>query len=636
MSYTKFTIPERGPEVLDGAAAPTLSLLPGTYNFVQSELGEPGFRFEVTDGGVVTYDPGSETFLDGKGTRDVVVRGFPLEINTSALSEDLGLRVTGRPTLGRGSHNLKLVPGRYGFFLALGVSDLEFRLGADGQVAVPPAHAGYASGNGSTLEIRGYTVTFDFRQLSHDLRPELLGNSTVLSRATTQQLTLVPCSTYRFTLAIGYAELVYALTPEGQVTVPPAHAGYASGNGSTLEIRGYTVTFDFRQLSHDLRPELLGNSTVLSRTTTQQLTLVPCSTYRFTLAIGYAELVYALTPEGQVTVPPAHAGYASGNGSTLEIRGYTVTFDFRQLSHDLRPELLGNSTVLSRTTTQQLTLTPCSTYRFTLAIGYAELVYALTPEGQVTVPPAHAGYASGNGSTLEIRGYTVTFDFRQLSHDLRPELLGNSTVLSRTTTQQLTLTPCSTYRFTLAIGYAELVYALTPEGQVTVPPAHAGYASGNGSTLEIRGYTVTFDFRQLSHDLRPELLGNSTVLSRTTTQQLTLTPCSTYRFTLAIGYAELVYALTPEGQVTVPPAHAGYASGNGSTLEIRGNTITLDFHGQHHDLVPDFLGQQNVVLSHTQPHQLTLVAGSFLLRSKRDSLCDAHLAVRPDGSIQPV
>ncbi|SOD88027.1 hypothetical protein [Streptomyces sp. Ag109_G2-15] len=552
LSYTKFTIPGRGPEVLDGAAAPTLSLLPGTYSFVQSELGEPAFRFDVADGDVVTYDAESEAFLDGKGTRNLVVRGFPVVMQTSALSEDLGLRITGRPTLGRGSHDLRLTPGRYGFFLALGLSDLEFRLGADGQVTVPPAHAGYATGNGSTLEIRGYTVTLDFRQLSHDLRPELLGNDAVLSRATTHQLTLVPSPSYRFSLKLGYTDLVYRLTPDGQVTVPPAHAGYATGNGSTLEIRGYTVTLDFRQLSHDLRPELLGNDAVLSRATTHQLTLVPSPSYRFSLKLGYTDLVYRLTPDGQVTVPPAHAGYATGNGSTLEIRGYTVTLDFRQLSHDLRPELLGNDAVLSRATTHQLTLVPSPSYRFSLKLGYTDLVYRLTPDGQVTVPPAHAGYATGNGSTLEIRGYTVTLDFRQLSHDLRPELLGNDAVLSRATTHQLTLVPSPSYRFSLKLGYTDLVYRLTPDGQVTVPPAHAGYATGNGSTLEIRG-----------------------------------------------------------------------------------NTITLDFHGQHHDLVPDLLGHQNVVLPHTQPHQLTLVAGSFLLRSKRDSLCDVHIAVRPDGSIQP-
>ncbi|WP_351233920.1 hypothetical protein [Streptomyces sp. NPDC002133] len=381
LSSTKFKIPQLGPEKLEGAPPSTISLVPGTYSFQQPDLSGTSFSFTVTEDGLVTYGPDNDTFLQGKGTPDLTVRGLPVTIQTGALSEDLKLRMVGTPVLTRGLHHLTLVPGRYGFFLSYGVTALEFRLDSSGQVTLPPEHTGYATATGTTLEIRGYTITLDFRQLSHDLRPDLLGNSAILKRATTHQLTLVP-GQYRFFLSVGAADLWYRLAPDGKVTVLPEHTGYATATGTTLEIRGYTITLDFRQLSHDLRPDLLGNSAILKRATTHQLTLVP-GQYRFFLSVGAADLWYRLAPDGKVTVLPEHTGYATATGTTLEIRGYTISLDFHGQFHDLTPDLLGQNLTFPYAQVHQLTLAPGMFILRSRRDSLCDIFVAVRPDGSL-------------------------------------------------------------------------------------------------------------------------------------------------------------------------------------------------------------------------------------------------------------
>ncbi|MFE5942795.1 hypothetical protein, partial [Streptomyces sp. NPDC056480] len=733
LTFTKFSVSGHSPNVIDGAAAPVVSLDPGVYGIEQIP-GRPAlFEFRVTQEGLVEYDAEHDPFLSGRGTPTLVLRGFPVTLDGRALSHDLEAFLHGSfARFARGTvHQLRLLPaGSYGFVpgprvvvplfdvdvngavrltetvarcgsvdtsadgtpvvtirgftvavdgQALSI-DLEvflngsferlprtrvnrlalipakgygfvpgprvivpaFDLDPDGSITASPTIAQCAT-TGSTadgtalLTIRGFKVTIDARALSHDLRPFLNGNDTVLDRARSHELVLIPAEGYPFVLARGFADLQFTVTPEGQVTIPPAHAGYAETNGLTLTIRGFKVTVDARALSHDLTPELLGWTTgALPRATTHELTLIPSKQFKFILARGVADFDYALAPDGQLTIPPDCNDFAEITDRTLTIRGFKVTVDARALSHDLTPELLGwTAGALPRANTHELTLMPSQQYMLFLARGLADFHYALTRDGQLTMPPDCNGFADITGRTLTIRGFKVTVDARALSHDLTPELLGWTTgALPRTNTHELTLIPSQQYMLFLARGLADFHYALTRDGQLTMPQNCNGFAEITGRTLTIRGFKVTVDARALSHDLTPELLGwTAGALPRATTHELTLIPSQQYMLFLARGLADFHYALSRDGQLTMPQNCNGFAEITGRTLTIHGFKVTVDARALSNDLTPELLGWTTGALPRANTHELTLMPSQQYMFFLARGLADFHYALTRDGQL---
>ncbi|MER7540556.1 hypothetical protein ABTX77_38185 [Streptomyces sp. NPDC097704] len=594
---------------LSRATTHELTLIPSQQYMFFLARGLADFHYALTADGQITIPPDFNPFAEATG-RTLTIRGYKITLDARALSHDLTPELLGwTGSLSRATtHELTLIPSQqYMFFLARGLADFHFALTVDGQIALESWYAGFAEATGRTLTIRGYKITLDARALSHDLTPELLGWTGSLSRATTHELTLIPSQQYMFFLARGLADFHYALTADGQITIPPDFNPFAEATGRTLTIRGYKITLDARALSHDLTPELLGWTGSLSRATTHELTLIPSQQYMFFLARGLADFHYALTADGQITIPPDCSAFAEATGRTLAIRGYKITLDARVLSHDLTPELLGWTGVLSRATTHELTLIPSQQYMFFLARGLADFHYALTADGQITIPPDCSAFAEATGRTLTIRGYKITLDARALSHDLTPELLGWTGALPRATTHELTLIPSQQYMFFLARGLADFEYALTRDGSLSVPPRYAAFAKATGRTLTIRGFTVTLNGRALSHDLTPELLGWTGVLSRATTHELTLIPSQQYMFFLARGLADFHFALTVDGQISLEPRYAGFASVSWRTLTIHGYQVTVDGRALSHDLLPELLGWTAGALSRAEAHELTLI-----------------------------
>jgi hypothetical protein len=311
LTYTSFLIAGQTPALVDGSGAPTILLPPGTHTFVQ--VG-PGFQFEVTQSGRVDYDPANDQFLEGRGTSTLVVTGFEVTVDLTALSHDLqpNLGATA-PRLTRDAPRvLQLLPGTYSYLLARGVADFGITLDRAGQLSFSdPALAGCATITGRTLRITGYPVTFDLTALSHDLAAELFNNpDNVLPRQTPRVLNLLPGS-YMYVLARGVADFTITVTRDGRIVlVPPSLISCMRVRGRALIITGYTLMFDLSGLTFDLLPEMLGNpGVILTRGAPQQLTMVP-GTYVLNAIAVAQQLSFTLGPDGTITPASPAPGLA--------------------------------------------------------------------------------------------------------------------------------------------------------------------------------------------------------------------------------------------------------------------------------------------------------------------------------------
>ncbi|PSR17360.1 hypothetical protein C8255_13005, partial [filamentous cyanobacterium CCP3] len=481
------------------------------------------------------------------------------------------------------THELTFFPAAgYSFYTASGIAaDFRFDLDVNGQIILDPRYAGFATASGQTLTLTGYHITIDGSALSHDLLfQNILGNSDVLSRNQTHELTFLPAAGYSFYTASGIAaNFRFDLNVSGQIILDPRYAGFATASGQTLTLTGYRITIDGHTLSHDLAPiSLLGNQAVLPRDQVHELTFLPAAGYSFYTASGIAaDFRFDLNVSGQVILDPRYTGFATATNQTLTLSGYRITIDGRTLSHDLAPvSLLGNQAVLPRDQTHELTFLPAAGYSFYTASGIAaNFRFDLDVAGQIILDPRYAGFATASGQTLTLSGYRITIDGHILSHDLAPiSLLGNQAVLPRDQTHELTFLPAAGYSFYTASGIAaDFRFDLDVNGQVIIDPRYTGFATASSQTLTLSGYRITIDGRALSTDLAPiSLLGNQTVLPRGQTHELTYLPAAGYTFQSAQDIpADFRFDISTDGRVVVASRFADFTQANGSSLIFRTN-----------------------------------------------------------------
>jgi hypothetical protein len=405
--YTRFLIPERFSEFMDGASVPTVDLEPGVYSFLSAATAV-SFRFTITAAGGVDFDEALDGMLAGRGTSTLFVRGREIILDGTALSHDLMILGTDRSLPRTQAHRITLLPGQYGLLVASGVlSDLRFNVATDGDVSVEESFTGCTQINARRLTLLGWRIAIDGRALSHNLLPLLLGWSAgELLRDRVNHLTLLPASGYAFQSASGLvADFRFAIAADGQIRVDPIFAGFAQVTGSTLLLDGYRVTLDARSLSHSLLPLLLGwSSTELPPSTTHQLTFLPAQAYGFISASGVAtNFSFGVSVAGAVTVDPRYAGFVRTEGLALTIAGYPVFFDARELARDILPFLLGwTAGPFPSADVKHLTIIPGAGYTF-IILDTPQRFFSLTVDldGKTTINPNDiAGLSvTGGGST---------------------------------------------------------------------------------------------------------------------------------------------------------------------------------------------------------------------------------------------
>ncbi len=84
-------------EIFLSAPQQSLQLQPGRYEFVVASGVPSDFTFDVTAAGLVEYDPSFDTFLSGRGSRTLVIKGFEINFDARYLSGPISLFVSRGP-----------------------------------------------------------------------------------------------------------------------------------------------------------------------------------------------------------------------------------------------------------------------------------------------------------------------------------------------------------------------------------------------------------------------------------------------------------------------------------------------------------------------------------------------------------
>ncbi|MFD0507027.1 Ig-like domain-containing protein [Streptomyces chiangmaiensis] len=311
-----FTIPEGGTEVLDGSTSPPprVSLPARTGYHLQPLNLAARFEFEVKADGTVDFDPAFDEFLNGRGTGTLVLCGYAISIDGTALSHDLLLTAEGKTWWPRGqTHQLTLMPAaNYGFQSGSGiVGNWLFDVKPDGNVDYNPEFDEFLDGRGSSrLTVLGRLVDVDGIALSHDLIPmNLAGNAGPLPRSQVHRLTLMPAANYGFQPGSGIVgNWLFDVKPDGKVDYKPEFDQFLNGRDTqTLVLRGYAVSIDATHADSDLVG--IANLEVSAQSPRGlSAVLLPAKGYLPRTANGIFATAFNLEPDGTISFSPSAAG----------------------------------------------------------------------------------------------------------------------------------------------------------------------------------------------------------------------------------------------------------------------------------------------------------------------------------------
>jgi len=157
------------PDLLDTRSVLTLSMPPGSYDYLIASALPASFTFSVTAQGTVDYDTSFDAFLSGRGTSTLTVVGLKVTLDARYLS-GLGILLPGLHPEGAADFisykTCHMVPAP-NYFVQQGsgqVANFSFDLLPDGTFSFRPEFNGFVSGNGSsTLVFFGYPILVDAR-----------------------------------------------------------------------------------------------------------------------------------------------------------------------------------------------------------------------------------------------------------------------------------------------------------------------------------------------------------------------------------------------------------------------------------------------------------------------------------------
>jgi hypothetical protein len=199
----------------------------------------------------------------------------------------------------------------------------------------------------------------------------------------------------------------------GNVVVPQQFTGFASASGNKLTIQGYAITLDATALSHDLLPCNMSGfpESVLSRTSTHQLTLIPLSPaagYAFFAGSGVvADFSFVVGTDGSLSYPADCSGFLSGQGTRkLNVGGYPILIDATAADSDL----IGITTLglpPQAPRYQFVVIVPGHNYGLQTTNGVLLHAFNVGRDGSITFDPAVAGsFVASTIGRLKICGKT--------------------------------------------------------------------------------------------------------------------------------------------------------------------------------------------------------------------------------------
>jgi hypothetical protein len=257
-------------------------------------------------------------------------QGFAITLDATALSNK-GLVLTGysaAPIDTTQPRALRLAVGTYSLQPAAGLpSSVSFTVNANGTVSYNPSLEGIVTGAGtSTLRVNGKSITITTRltqtQLALRAHHYIGGAETDLlpfSAQTPQSFTLLPVPNFGYGLDIDGAELAdltFSIDNGGSVHIPPDHAGFARGEGTTtLLITGEHVSIT---IPAGLGAGSLTDGVALPAGQTTDIYLLPyAGGSRFTMQLGGQTATFTVNAAGDIIGDPelVNALWIHGDGA---------------------------------------------------------------------------------------------------------------------------------------------------------------------------------------------------------------------------------------------------------------------------------------------------------------------------------
>lgn len=241
----------------DGTVVQTLSLAAGQYTYLAGSGLPMACPLTVTASGTWDYSSTCDGFMAGRGRDTLVVRGYPVTVDATALSVPIifgnafGLAAGTTPFTG--PRLLTLVPTTAAYDVQVGsgqVSSCGFGIDLAGKITYPDALQGCLDGRGTTtVRFLGVEVGVDARELS--TTSFLLAGTFRLagelqSSVVVQRYRLLPLLSgwYRFQTG-AVSPLIWSVDLAGTVAYGVEDDGWVGGRGTnTLIVHGYPIEVD--------------------------------------------------------------------------------------------------------------------------------------------------------------------------------------------------------------------------------------------------------------------------------------------------------------------------------------------------------------------------------------------------------
>ncbi|OQW39774.1 MAG: hypothetical protein A4S08_06035 [Proteobacteria bacterium SG_bin4] len=385
----------------------------GTYQVALSSNLVPPVEFEVLADGTVSYSEAFATILDGRGSNRLIVKGFPVTLDATALSGKSRLfdLINVHDAISAEIiQSINILPGSYQFrFHAKREFIIDFTVSAAGAVE---CLSNNATVSGNSIRFHGFPINIDARSLSYKnliipgITPDFI-NTEVMSA---QPFQLLP-GEYSVQYQSGfYADFRFQVTSAGTVTYKTDFDTFLKGRDtSMLILAGLAITIDARALTFKKLIVLAGipDSQFISTDTMheQPFHLLPGEYFVQYQSGPPADFSFHVTPSGTVTYKSDFDTFLKGRDTPeLILAGLAITIDARALTFKKLIVLAGTPDFQFISTEtmheQPFQLLPGEYFAQYQSGSPADFTYRIIPNGTVSYDSDSENFLQGKGSAV--------------------------------------------------------------------------------------------------------------------------------------------------------------------------------------------------------------------------------------------
>ena len=303
----------------------SLILMPGGHGLtITTGRGpEPAFDFTVEADGTLQFDPSLDSLIDGRGTRDMVLRGTRVNIDVGELSYDrftlagiTSFTTTNEPM------SLILMPGGHGLTMTTSLGPeaaFDFTVGADGTLQFDPSLDSLIDGRGTNdMVLRGTRVNIDVSALSYN-KIDLIGAGNLTGATGPAPFILMPGGHGLIMATTQNPEPGFDFTVEADGTLQfnPSLDSLIGGRGTNdMVLHGTRISIDARSLTASFAVEGLTINPV------EQILIANFMPGAHRLQSSEIDFVFTVTPDLTVDYGTELDEGVSGRGTpTLIVNG---------------------------------------------------------------------------------------------------------------------------------------------------------------------------------------------------------------------------------------------------------------------------------------------------------------------------